>query len=48
VSTNVIEPDPLASIFSPVEWVDVLQAAAERGVNPIQLVKDAVANDLYR
>lgn len=48
MSINVVEPSPLASIFSPVEWVDVLQAAAERGIDPIQLVKDAVADDLYR
>jgi len=40
--------DPLPSIFDNVELSDVLAAAAERQVDPLVLVKNAVLNDLYR
>lgn len=48
-----VEPDPLgrillANIFDEVEYADLLEAAAERGIEPLLLVKAAVHDDLYR
>ena len=48
MSTAAIDPEPLATIFDVVEYADLLAAAAERGVHPVQLVRTVVLDDLHR
>ena len=36
------------SLFSGQEMLDIAAAALERGIEPIELVRTAVLNDLFR
>lgn len=35
-------------IFDLHEWNDIIEAASERGIDPIDLIRTAVLDDLHR